>query len=76
MDKASAFWISGSVVPFNSKYLIRQKDKKGLVPRGFEPSAPDSESGVLTRGPRDDLDAQLPDIFGKSVPLRNFKKWY
>ena len=30
----------------------------------------------LDRGPRDDLDAQLPDIFGKSVPLRNFKKWY
>ena len=33
------------------------------------------QGGQLTRGPRDDLDAQLPDIFGKSVPIGNFKKW-
>ena len=26
-----------------------------------------------SRGPRDYLDASLPDIFGKSLPIRNFK---
>ena len=30
----------------------------------------------VIRGPRDDLDVQLPDIFGNSVPIRNFKKLY
>ena len=28
---------------------------------------------TIIRGPRDD---QLPDIFGNSVPIGNFKKWY
>ena len=30
----------------------------------------------VSRGPRDYLDTQAFDIFGKTVPLRNFKKWY
>ena len=30
----------------------------------------------LGRGPRDDLDTQLLNIFGKSVPIWNFKKRY
>ena len=30
----------------------------------------------LTRGPRYYLDILAIDIFGKSVPIRNFKKWY
>ena len=30
----------------------------------------------VTHGPRDYLDTQAFDIFGKSVPMRNFKKWY
>ena len=30
---------------------------------------------TVSRGPRDYLDISLLDIFGKSVPMRNFKKW-
>ena len=30
----------------------------------------------LTRGPRYYLDTSAFDIFGKSVPMRNLKKWY
>ena len=30
----------------------------------------------LLRGPRDYLDTSAFDIFSKSVPMRNFKKWY
>ena len=33
-----------------------------------------SENCSIIRGPRDDLDAQLLDIFVKLVPVRNFKK--
>ena len=31
---------------------------------------------LLNRGPRYYLDILAIDIFGKSVPIRNFKKWY
>jgi len=34
--------------------------------------APDSK---LERGPRYYLDTSAFDIFGKSIPIRNFKKW-
>ena len=30
----------------------------------------------IERGPRDYLDVSLLDIFGKSVPIRNFKKYH
>ena len=30
----------------------------------------------MMRGPWEDLDMQLADIFGNSVPIGNFKKWY
>ena len=30
----------------------------------------------ISRGPRDYQDMKLLDIFGKSVPIGNFKKWY
>ena len=33
-------------------------------------------SNILNRGPRYYLDSSALDIFGKSVPMRNFKKWY
>ena len=35
-----------------------------------------TETGELRRGPLDDLDLQFPQIFGISVPIRNFKNWH
>ena len=49
----------------------------GLSSNPVIPKAPDGRVGwvgQVSRGPWDDLDAQLLDIFGKSDPIRNFKK--
>ena len=46
----------------------------GAIDEAYEPTIVMKQCSVTDRGPRDYL-VSLLDIFSKSVPIRNFKKW-
>ena len=65
---------------YKCKAVVRGVSRGASILKHFYPKSPTefeilhNTYPMIARRPLDDLDAQLLDIFGKSVPIRNFKK--